>query len=50
LERQNLRTAQAAAQAVQQEAIMANAKAIANALNAMLQPMVAAITAVWEYS
>jgi hypothetical protein len=44
LERQNLQAAQAAVQAAHQEAIMADAQAIANALTAVLQPMVAAIT------
>jgi hypothetical protein len=45
LERQNLRAAQAAAQAAHPDAIMADAQAVANALTAVLQPMVAAITA-----
>jgi hypothetical protein len=44
-EHQNLRAAQAAAQAAHQDAITANTQAIAYALTAVLQPMVAAITA-----
>jgi hypothetical protein len=44
LEHQNLQAVQAAAQASQQEAIMADTQASANAFTAALQPMVAAIT------
>jgi hypothetical protein len=44
LERQNSRAVQAAAQAAQHKAIMANAKPIANALNTTLQPATTAAT------